>query len=174
MRYIGDVDDVTLQGADRALLLALLDTRPEPGFSDELTTVGQLHALSPNGWSADLTTVIAVRDDLVRILLGPREGASEALSDLGRRLGLTLAFGANGGVSLRLIEAGSSAPLLEPVVAAAIELWSAGDLDKLRVCRSSTCIVPFVDTSPRGHREFCSPRCATRERVHRHRAAARR
>ncbi|WP_056231996.1 CGNR zinc finger domain-containing protein [Microbacterium sp. Leaf203] len=167
------MDDVTPQGSDRALLLALLDTRPEPGFSDELTTVGQLHGLSPNGWSADLETVIAVRDDLVRILLGPREGASEALSELGRRWGLTLAFGANGGVSLRLSEAGPSAPLLEPVVAAAVELWSAGDLDKLRVCRSSTCIVPFVDTSPRGHREFCSPRCATRERVHRHRAAAR-
>ncbi|HET7302638.1 MAG TPA: CGNR zinc finger domain-containing protein [Candidatus Saccharimonadales bacterium] len=39
------------------------------------------------------------------------------------------------------------------------------------VCASATCSRPFIDTGKGGGRLYCSPRCATRERVVLHRKA---
>jgi predicted RNA-binding Zn ribbon-like protein len=53
-------------------------------------------------------------------------------------------------------------PLLQQAVA-------AGVLDRIGVCPDAVCRTVFLDRSPARRRVYCSPRCATRARMHRHR-----
>ncbi|WP_309125117.1 CGNR zinc finger domain-containing protein [Kocuria sp.] len=53
-------------------------------------------------------------------------------------------------------------PLLHQAVA-------AGVLERIGVCPDALCRTVFLDRSPARRRRYCSPRCATRARMHRHR-----
>ncbi|MFY7069922.1 CGNR zinc finger domain-containing protein [Nocardiopsis changdeensis] len=39
----------------------------------------------------------------------------------------------------------------------------------MHTCGADDCDTPFLDTSHRANRHYCSPRCSTRMRVRRHR-----
>lgn len=157
---------------DLAVLLAFVDSRPEPGFADELTTLDQLRAFEPEAHGDTLSMAREVRDDLAAILLGPRDEAALRCTAMCDRLGVRPEVAGVGAVGWKVTRGGSLAPLLTRLVTATLELWSSGTLDSVHVCASAACIVPFVDHSPRGNRRFCSTRCATRTRVQRHRQGA--
>lgn len=151
---------------ERAELLAFVDTRPEPGFADELTAVDQLRTFAPDATTADLDFARTLRDDLARCLLT----SSGAIDDLCMRLEVRPSFTAPHRMRWTVTAPERLRALTTRLVTALIELWTTGDIEHARVCAADNCIVPFVDTSPTQKREFCSPKCATRTRVRRHRA----
>jgi len=54
------------------------------------------------------------------------------------------------------------------LAAAAVTLWQqvgSGDGDRLGTCADHACADAFVDTSPAGHRRFCSVTCQNRSRA---------
>ena len=159
-------------GSGRDLLLAFVDSRPEDGFPDELTTLAQLRRFQADADDADLMPARQVRDELARVLLGPRDIAAAVLGDLGERLRVRPDFRSVGVIGWRVENGGRLTPLLADLMTAAIELWASGDLEDVHVCEAQSCIVPFVDASPRRNRHYCSDTCATRTRVQRHRRGA--
>lgn len=155
--------------SERELLLAFVDSRPEPGFPDELVTVADLRRFQANADEVDLTLARQVRDELARILLAPRDVATEVFNSLCELLGVRPKLTHPGAIGWQIERGGNIAPLLTSLVGAVMNLWTTGQLDHVRVCEADTCVVPFVDGSPRHNRRYCSDNCATRTRVQRHR-----
>jgi len=62
-----------------------------------------------------------------------------------------------------------SLALLEPIAAAAADLMTGTDADRLRQCDDPTCVLWFVDTTRNGRRRWCSmARCGNRAKVAAH------
>lgn len=61
------------------------------------------------------------------------------------------------------------APLLAPVVRAAAELLTSGELPRIRECGSDTCFWLFLDRSKNGTRRWCDMKvCGNRAKARRH------
>jgi predicted RNA-binding Zn ribbon-like protein len=59
---------------------------------------------------------------------------------------------------------------LWPIVRSAVDLLTAGDLDRLGACAAHDCEYLFVDGTRNRSRQWCDTKgCGNRERVHRHR-----
>ncbi|MFE6664825.1 CGNR zinc finger domain-containing protein [Streptomyces sp. NPDC057697] len=62
-------------------------------------------------------------------------------------------------------------PLLSALISVGTALHLTGrGMHRLRRCAVSECTTIFADTSRTGRRRYCSPRCANRDAVRRHRA----
>ncbi|MBA8879283.1 CGNR zinc finger domain-containing protein [Phyllobacterium myrsinacearum] len=118
----------------------------------------------------DLAEVHAVREQVRAVFLAPSD--AEALKHLNLLLsGVT--------PELRVLEADDKLSLLLfPVVShkvaenvrsvVAIALGQVVErlgFDRLRACEADPCRDLFIDTSKKGARRFCSPRCASRKHV---------
>jgi predicted RNA-binding Zn ribbon-like protein len=107
---------------------------------------------------ADLTyPVFAAADDAER---------AEALNALLGRAGVRPALDASG-ARLRagwLVEA-QGETLLAAAATALLEQLSTHGPDRLGTCEGRRCADVFVDSSPAGHRRFCSLTCQNRARV---------
>lgn len=65
--------------------------------------------------------------------------------------------------------------VLRALVSVGTALHLAGrGMDRLGRCAGNDCEIVYVDTSRGGKQRYCSPRCANRDAVRRHRATARR
>lgn len=172
MRYTIGMDSSPTDRAARELLLAFLDTRPEEGFPDHLANLDDLRTFAPEAQVRDLAPAQALRDELAQTLLHSSVATiAEGLTAICEKYRATPAFERLAdGVQWRIRDVGALTGLFTSLIAEAIALWDDGSIQRIRVCESSSCIVPFIDTSRRQDRMYCSPRCATRERVRKHRA----
>lgn len=71
-------------------------------------------------------------------------------------------------------DAGDLEKILWPMVRSAAELLVSPDLDRLKLCAADSCGWLFLDRSRNGRRRWCDMKvCGNREKVRRHREAAR-
>lgn len=154
------------------VLLAFLDTRPEEGFPDHLVDLDDLRTFAPEARVRDVARARTLRDELAQTLLAPSVTTiSEGLTAICGKYQVTPTFvHPDDGLQWRIKDVGALTGLFTSLIAEAIALWGDGSIRRIRVCASSSCIVPFIDTSRRQDRMYCGPRCATRERVRKHRA----
>lgn len=155
--------------------LAFLDTRPEPGFPDLLTSPTHLGAFGVSAANnATLAEARALRDELVLALLhsesaDERRARLDGLVEAYALVPQLTAAASDRGCAYRALTVSRVPGLVAAMLGRAVDLERQGALDHLRVCAAEECVVPFLDTSPSHRRSFCSPTCATRTRVRRHR-----
>ncbi|MDT0330836.1 CGNR zinc finger domain-containing protein [Nocardiopsis lambiniae] len=157
------------------ITLALVATRPLAGaWPEELHSLERLSEILPgteDATATDIADVRALRDRLAPLVLSPDPDAAPVeLSALAEEFGLRPAVDSVGGpirhVSPDPRPVARAAEVLVPGVMLA---WAAGLTSRVRVCGADGCETPFLDSSHRANRHYCSPRCSTRMRVRRHR-----
>lgn len=155
--------------------LAFLDTRPEPGFPDLLTTKSDLgdFGVSPAD-EGQLREARVLRDRLVEAVLRSETGVQRRrrLDAMVREYLLVPDVAAPPGVTgevYSVLAETRVAELASRMLSRAVDLERRGHLRHVKVCAADQCVVPFIDTTPSQRRCFCSPTCATRTRVRRHR-----
>ncbi|MFL1380214.1 MULTISPECIES: CGNR zinc finger domain-containing protein [unclassified Nocardiopsis] len=157
------------------MTLSLVATRPVEGaWPEELFSLERLAGAVPgaeNATADDLADVRALRDRLTPLVLSPDpDTAPAALSGLAREFGLSPAVDSVGGpVRHASPDPRLVARVAELLVPGVMGAWAAGLLPRVHTCGADDCDTPFLDTSHRANRHYCSPRCSTRMRVRRHR-----
>ncbi len=158
--------------------LNLVATRPVGPWPEELDSLdrlgGVVPALAPGAREAapgDLAEVRALRDRLAPLVLDPDPAsAPTALSALAREFGLAPAVDSVGGPVRHVSpDPRTVARVAEALVPGVMEAWARGLVARVRTCGADDCDTPFLDTSSRANRHYCSDRCSTRTRVRRHR-----
>ncbi|MFD3683331.1 CGNR zinc finger domain-containing protein [Nocardiopsis sp. NPDC058631] len=171
---------MTSEPSAEGLLRAVLDlvaTRPLGPWPEELHSLDRLGPLAPapgSGSPSDLDDVRGLRDRLAPLVLDPDPGsAPAALSALAREFALAPVVDALGGpVRHESPDPRTVARVAEVLVPGLMHAWAAGLLSRVHACGADNCETPFMDTSHRANRHYCSDRCSTRMRVRRHRARA--
>lgn len=152
------------------ITLGLVATRPVGPWPEELDSLDRLGPLAPASASRDdLTEVRALRDRLAPLVLEPDpETAPSALSALAREFALAPAVHSLRGPLRHLSpDPRPVARVAEALVPAVMRAWEAGLLSRVRSCGAEDCETPFLDSSHRANRRYCSDRCSTRTRVRR-------
>lgn len=152
---------------------AFLDSRATSGFPDLLTEPDDLRALGFDHPDKDqLAQARELRDRLVEALLrsDTPQLRRDRLNALVETYQLQPRFTADGALVFEARATSAIGSLVARMLGRAVELEQQGLLDHLKTCAADTCVVPFVDTSPSHRRRYCSPTCATRMRVRRHRS----
>ena len=169
--------------ADREELrraIALVATREVDPWPEELRTMADLERVLPGSDTrqhtsdadpAALHEIRSLRDGLAAVLLAPHAPDAAARLD-----GLVAAYAITPRVTAlgepivyRSARAGLVGHVAERVIGASIAAFSTGEARYLHECEADGCITPFLDTSPRHNRAYCSDRCSTKMRVRRHR-----
>ncbi|WHP17877.1 CGNR zinc finger domain-containing protein [Cellulomonas sp. ES6] len=155
-------------------LLAVAATRPEGPWPDQLDVDAFRSLLSPVAPTAarlvDDGAARAVRDVLGAVLLdGTDDDALSLLDGLARTHRITPSADRSG-VRFTSLGADPAGPVWAEVLVPLMEAVAGGCRRRIRRCASDPCTTPFLDGSPGGTRTFCCDRCATRDRVRRHRA----
>ena len=160
------------------ITLDLVATRPVGQWPEELDSLELLGPLAPltlSGTSpGDLAEVRALRDRLAPLILDPDPAAAPAaLSALAAEFSLTPAVDSLSG-PLRHVSPDRRrvARVAEALIPAVMRAWEAGLLARVRSCGADNCDTPFLDSSHRANRHYCSDRCSTRMRVRRYREQA--
>lgn len=158
-------------------LLAVAATRPEGPWPDQLELTEfrrRLSATSPAARRADERTAREVRDVLGAVLLdGSDDDALAVLDGLARDHRVTPSVD-RAGVRFTSHASDPAGAVWADVLVPLMEAVADGCRRRIRRCSGAPCVTPFLDTSPGGTRAYCCDRCATRDRVRRHRAGARR
>lgn len=162
------MDDVSIQP-----LLDLAATRPEGEWPEQLDLDRFNRAIASMAPASrdvsDIADAVLVRDRVASILLdGSDADAYAILNTVVTDHAVKPAIDSSGvhylsgrPDALSSLWAQLAGPLLFAV--------ASGVRGRTKRCASAPCITPFIDASG-GGREYCCARCATRERVRRHRA----
>lgn len=157
------------------ITLDLVATRPVGQWPEELDSLERLRPLALIGTSpGDLAEVRTLRDRLAPLILDPDPAAAPAaLSALAAEFSLTPTVDSLGG-PLRHVSPDRRpvARVAEALIPGVMRAWEAGLLARVRSCGADNCDTPFLDSSHRANRHYCSDRCSTRMRVRRHREQA--
>ncbi|GAB3708182.1 CGNR zinc finger domain-containing protein [Nocardiopsis oceani] len=160
------------------ITLDLVATRPVGPWPEELESLERPGPLAPLALTvtspSDLAEVRALRDRLAPLVLDPDPAAAPAaLSALAAEFSLTPAVNSLSG-PLRHVspERRPVARVAEALIPAVMRAWEAGLLARVRSCGADNCDTPFLDSSHRANRHYCSDRCSTRMRVRKHREQA--
>ncbi|GAB3709520.1 CGNR zinc finger domain-containing protein [Nocardiopsis nanhaiensis] len=160
------------------ITLDLMATRPVGQWPEELDSLERLRPLAPLALTdtspGDLAEVRALRDRLTPLVLDPDPAAAPAtLSALAAEFSLTPAVDSLGG-PLRHVSPDRRpvARVAEALIPGVMRAWEVGLLARVRSCGADNCDTPFLDSSHRANRHYCSDRCSTRMRVRRHREQA--
>ncbi|MBB5077895.1 CGNR zinc finger domain-containing protein [Nonomuraea endophytica] len=162
-----------------ALCEALLWEEPTPGsIADVLRAHGEPGPLELS--PGDVRAMRAAAGRLMELFAAPSAGeAARLLNGLLAGAACPPRLTDHGGTtSWHLhVDRDDDAPWAEWFLASSAMSMAVLLADHQRVpaglCASATCGRPFLDTSGGSPRRYCSPRCATRERVAAHRAASR-
>lgn len=115
---------------------------------------------------ADLAAVRALRDQLRRTLSGEPDDRTNALAALADDLPARIQVTANAGIPNLQLTSPAGADLATRLGVRALrellDLATAGDWLRIRVCSATPCHDVFIDRSRPGRRRFCSTRCANR------------
>lgn len=152
--------------------LALVATRPVGDtWPEELSSLERFADLAPGAGEGDLSDVRTLRDRLAPLVLSPDPDTAPAeLSALAREFALAPAVDSLGGPVRHVSpDPRPVARLAELLVPGVMHAWAAGLVSRVHTCGADDCDTPFLDTSHRANRHYCSPRCSTRMRVRRHR-----
>ncbi|MHC5560852.1 CGNR zinc finger domain-containing protein [Kocuria sp. U4B] len=166
-------------------VLVLVNTRPVGRRPDGLNRwsdlgplVAELAPPRPTGSTApadDATADIAeargLREALTAVVLADSPTrAAERLEELAATHG-TLNHTPSGHRSAHAVSGRGSlvAKLATAVIPLLHQAVVTGVLDRIGVCPDAVCRTVFLDRSPARRRVYCSPRCATRARMSRHR-----
>ncbi|MHC5559275.1 CGNR zinc finger domain-containing protein [Kocuria sp. U4B] len=166
-------------------VLVLINTRPvgrRPDGLNRWSDLGPLvDELTPprrtgnpppaDGATADIAEARRLREALTAVVLADSPArAAECLEELAAAHG-TVDHTPGGHRSAHAVS-GRGSPVAE-LAAAVIPLLhqavAAGVLERIGVCPDAVCRTVFLDRSPARRRRYCSPRCATRARMSRHR-----
>ena len=149
----------------------------------EARRLQQAAARQPTAARDALAEAVALREALYRMIAAAASGRTPASADLARinlhvatsfsgarlqstRGRLQLAFEPPGGQSPL------TAPILTPVVRAAIELLTGDALARVRQCADASCAWLFLDTTRNRTRRWCDMKeCGNRNKVRRFREA---
>lgn len=158
------------------LALRLVRSRPLGRWPEELVTwedltpiLTEAKLIEEPGTSKDLEAVRALRDRLVIPLLSSSDvEAADALNSLVKIYGLQPKLDERGvhhsGKDNKLDT--NLAALLVPAL---MQGRARGLIKRIGVCADSACDTAFLDQTKAKRRRYCSPQCATRARVARHR-----
>ncbi|MCQ1953197.1 CGNR zinc finger domain-containing protein [Arthrobacter sp. zg-Y238] len=118
----------------------------------------------------DVAVARHARDLLAAVLVdGTDAEARSALNSVAATYAVVPRIDGNGPYFLSLSGTAEGA-FWAQILADLMQAVSEGCRARVGRCVSAPCIMPFLDTSTAGVREFCSVRCATRARVRRHRS----
>jgi predicted RNA-binding Zn ribbon-like protein len=138
---------------------------PYPDLGQLIATRGPDVVAAANQASDDELTAVA--DSLYPIFAAPDQNAvvtrlNDVLDDCGAQPRLTGAGGTLG-------EAWATDTSRQILSAAALSLYRQlldwGDARRLGTCAAARCVDVYVDSSPAGHKKFCSLLCQNRHRV---------
>jgi predicted RNA-binding Zn ribbon-like protein len=166
-------------------VLVLVNTRPVGRRPDGLNRWADLGPLfaelathRPTGSpppaddaTADIAEARRLREALTAVVLADSPTrAAQCLEELATAHGTVNHF--PGHYQQSHLVTGRGSPVAELATAVTPLLHqavTAGVLDRIGVCPDAVCRTVFLDRSPARRRRYCSPRCATRARMSRHR-----
>lgn len=162
--------------------IALVATREIGPWPEELLTMADVERIFPGSRTRQHTSdagpaavqgIRSLRDTLAAVLLDPHApDAAARLDGLVAEYAITPRVPALGEpVTYRSARTGLVGHVAGRVIGASIAAYSTGEVRYLHECGADGCITPFLDTSPRHNRAYCSDRCSTKMRVRRHRQA---
>lgn len=128
---------------------------------------------------ADLESLELVSNQLYRVFEAQAtEEVAALLNDLLREYGSSPRLSSHGGTSWHLhIDSSDHAPWAEWLATSSALALAVLLAEKRHnpggLCASPSCGKPFIDLGKGGARNYCSPKCSTRERVAKYRAKAR-
>ena len=158
------------------LALKLIRSRPLARWPEELVTWADLTPIlteaelpAEPGAPKDLEAVRALRDRLVVPLLSSSDAeAADALNALVELYELRPYLGERG-IRYTGRDSGLSTDLAALLVPGLMQARSRGLTRYIGICADNTCDTAFLDQTKAKRRRYCSPQCATRARVTRHR-----
>lgn len=154
-------------------LLAVSATRPEGDWPEQLdlTVFARLlEDISPAASRLeDVEDARRIRDDMAAVLLdGSQASALAHLNHIAEKHAL-VPWASEGKLGLRSMTPTSTGAVWSEILFELMIAVSEGCRSSIRRCESDPCITPFLAVRETSTRNYCCTRCATRDRVRRHR-----